>query len=340
MRGMSSVDRHRLGVMRALLARIEYINASIGHSLSQGQANEQALRDLLVSALPDRYGIGTGVIIGTDGVASRQVDVVVYDRSRSNFGLAADAGLFLADQVVAAIEVKTTFTSGSNSALASAVQNVASVKKLQVCDRPWRTVSVDPDTGQSMIVEHRSQPPLGLVLFFAARDQAGPLDLDAHFEAVKAAVSAVSLEHQPDLLMSVGHAAIFRHADLAHTEAGKQQAAFLVRAADGDGLSGDSPEGVTSAWLVNNAGKTSHIAVTGGPQLSLDPLVYPVATVRGRQYLLDRARALLNFLDVQERLLDLRSMSPVWQPSDYFGANYASMAVYPGDFPLTSGAAE
>src|SRR5262245_49166453 len=133
----SDLHKHRLGVLRALTARIELINASIGHRLTQGQENEEAIRDLLTSVLPREYGIGSGVIVGVDGESSKQVDIVVFDRTRANLSLGTNSRLFFADQVLLAIEVKTTFTSGENSALSSALENIASVKRLKVAPHQW-----------------------------------------------------------------------------------------------------------------------------------------------------------------------------------------------------------
>jgi len=307
---MADIGQHRLGVIRALLARIEYINASIGHSLTQGEANELALRDLLVSLLPGRYGVGSGVVVGTDGSASRQIDVVVYDKGRANFALAADPSLFLVDQVIAAIEVKTRFTSGEKSTLSTAVENIASVKSLPMATHSWIEKQTDPSTGATEARELYPMAPIGIVLFFLARENVGALDLDNHLRVVSAAVNSVPLHHRPDLLLSLGHAAVLRYPDLARRAEVPEQSVFLVQTADAiRGLAievesdvkglvtlGDSSlEELTTNQAAIISGRSSRILVTGGGELSLDPQIYPVARIAGKQYLLDRGPGVPKF---------------------------------------------
>ena len=215
----ADLHRHRLGVLRALMARIELINASIGHSLTQGKENEEAVRELLTSVLPMDYGIGSGVIVGVDGAQSKQVDIVVYDRTRANLSLGAKSRLFFADQVLLAIEVKTTFTSGAISPmLASALENIASVKRLKVAAHEWNELS--EQDGISSIVRRKPSPPLGMVFFFSTPEQTGrPLDLDSFFATLKTAIGKIGLAEQPDVLRRWGTRLRSTSMSVAHTEA-------------------------------------------------------------------------------------------------------------------------
>lgn len=346
----ADLHRHRLGVLRALMARMELINASIGHNLTQGEENEEAIRDLLTSVLPQEYGIGSGVIVGVDGEPSKQMDIVVYDRTRANLSLGANSRLFFADQVLLAIEVKTTFTSGDNSSLFSALENIASLKRLKVAPHEWVETRVDEGGGFS-IVRYKPSPPLGMVFFFSTPETAGPLDLDSFFRTLKAAIDNVPLAEQPDLLLSLGHASYFKHKDVgAHAEATQEYAAVLVQdASDGNSVlqlpedvgplkalldvsQMDLTAGEIMGVQVSNPAKTSTIHVIRGDVLREEPTVYRVARAKKSYWLLDRVRAFLLCVEVIEILLRVKRPSPRWSGNDYFGPTWSATKAYPRDF--------
>jgi hypothetical protein len=77
------------------------------HNLYECQSR---IRRLLVEFLPPQYGIGSGIIVDTEGNESKQVDVIIFDKSIPNYTLSRESKIFLADQVLATIEIKTTFT--------------------------------------------------------------------------------------------------------------------------------------------------------------------------------------------------------------------------------------
>lgn len=333
------------------MARMEFINSSIGHNLTHGEENESAIRELLTSILPSAYGVGSGVIVGVDGEASRQIDIIVYDRTRANMTLAANSRLFFADQVLLTIELKTRFTSGDNSSLSGALENTASVKRLKVAPHKWVESRPDPSTGELAFTSYSPSTPVGVIFFFAAPETSGPLDLESFFETLKSAVDLIPLDQQPDLLFSLGHASVFRHIDIGCHEAATQQfSATLVQSAEDKAQVLVLPKdvgplkaimnlsrtalsaGVLNTFEIPNLKKTSKVQVVSGDQLFEEPETFRVVRVGDAHYLLDRVRAFLVFVETIERLLRIKRPNPLWSGADYFGPAWPLSSAYPDDF--------
>lgn len=343
----ANLHQARLGVLRAIEARIELINASVGHNLVQGTANEDAVRQLVADTLPDRFGVGTGVIVGVDGRASRQVDIVVFDRTRANYLLHDDTRMFLADHVVAAIEIKTTFTA---ALLASALANIGSVKELAVSPQTWTRAETLPGTDQQVHVQYQGTPPLGIVFFFGTAETAGPMVLENHFSDLKRAIDEVDLASQPDFLCSLGHASLFRHRDVGvHTEETQEYSAVLVQlCSDAEQVMGLPADGKTKALvdlaasdrseqeypsvMAPNSTDTSRIRVVTGQHLTTLSVQYRLAEHGGQAYALDRHRCFLNFVHATELIISRKRLNPNWLASDYLGREFFSASVWPDDF--------
>jgi len=72
-----------------------------------GDAREFFVTHVLKSVLAPSLHIGTGKIIGHDGSQSNQIDVIIYDPAFPVLEVQPGHGLYLAEGVVAAIEVKS-----------------------------------------------------------------------------------------------------------------------------------------------------------------------------------------------------------------------------------------
>lgn len=80
-------------------------------SLDRGTGREEALRGFLQSNLPKRYGVGTGFVVNSGGIQSRQIDIVIYDALTCPvFAIDKTHNAFPVEGVYAAIEVKSTLT--------------------------------------------------------------------------------------------------------------------------------------------------------------------------------------------------------------------------------------
>lgn len=101
----------------------------VKHNLEKGLGNEEALRGLLRSFLPLRYGVGKGKIANPAGEMSKHLDVIVYD-ALSCPTLFVDENrnqILPIEGVFGVIEVKSTLTA---TTLADAFDNLASVHSL------------------------------------------------------------------------------------------------------------------------------------------------------------------------------------------------------------------
>src|SRR2546426_3501234 len=67
------------GILHQLQGEVDLINALVPHNATKGDLNEQSLKRILASFLPNRYAIGSGFVVDSFGARSKQVDIVVYD---------------------------------------------------------------------------------------------------------------------------------------------------------------------------------------------------------------------------------------------------------------------
>jgi hypothetical protein len=120
---LDAVEQHLLQISR--------IPANAGHMLHRGTPREAFIREFLAGNLSAKLAVGTGEIIDATSLPRQprnQFDIVIYkaDYPRIDFGGGVNA--FLAESVVATIEVKSLLT---QSELEVAVQSASKVKKLQ-----------------------------------------------------------------------------------------------------------------------------------------------------------------------------------------------------------------
>jgi hypothetical protein len=107
------------------------IPANSGHTLHRGTPREAFIRQFLESHLAQTVAIGTGEVI--DALSQpreqrTQVDVVIYKRDYPKLHLGGGIDAFLAESVVAAIEVKSVLTEVD---LGRSIENARTVKALQ-----------------------------------------------------------------------------------------------------------------------------------------------------------------------------------------------------------------
>lgn len=99
------------------------------HNLEKGLGNEQAMRDLLMSFLPGRFGVAKGKIVNAKGQMSRQLDVIIYDTLTCPrlFVDENENQILPIEGVFEVVEVKTTL---SSTTLKKAFENLQSVYEL------------------------------------------------------------------------------------------------------------------------------------------------------------------------------------------------------------------
>lgn len=106
---MSIVAEYWAGVFRRLDAEVNVFAQLVAHEGEKGRENEAIMARILEALVPQRFGIGSGLLIDTSDRYSRQTDIIVYDQSDEPAVLAQTTQLlFPIESVLASIEVKTT----------------------------------------------------------------------------------------------------------------------------------------------------------------------------------------------------------------------------------------
>jgi hypothetical protein len=113
-----------------MLTSLAKTRAALSHNLSKGEAAEEAFRKFLRSHLPDSLGVTKGQIVDSKGAISRQLDAIVYNKSRTPMLFTSDEGdqqLVPSEGAVAVVEVKTRI---EPSMVENIMENMKSVKRL------------------------------------------------------------------------------------------------------------------------------------------------------------------------------------------------------------------
>lgn len=103
---------HLDSVENALIAKSK-IPSSAGHTLHKGTPREIFIREFLMGHLSEKVAIGSGEIIDANskpGQSRNQHDIVIYKREFPKLDFGGDISGFLAESVVATIEVKSNLT--------------------------------------------------------------------------------------------------------------------------------------------------------------------------------------------------------------------------------------
>ena len=132
----------------------------ISHALTAGEAREYALRRLLKDYLPQRIEIDNGFIIDTSGRQSRQIDIVIYDRTVATIFNVEGAKYFPCETVIAVGQVKSDIDSRED--LRNALDNIESVKQLDRSNKGENELITGPGISLkglkfNPVIEHRDQ---------------------------------------------------------------------------------------------------------------------------------------------------------------------------------------
>lgn len=103
------VSDYWAGVLQRLQAEVSVFAQLVAHEGERGRENEAVLERILAGFVPQRYGIGSGLLIDSNDSYSRQTDIVLFDQSDEPRMFAQTTQLlFPVENVLASIEVKTT----------------------------------------------------------------------------------------------------------------------------------------------------------------------------------------------------------------------------------------
>lgn len=120
-----------LDAVEGQLLAISKIPANAGHLLHRGTPREAFIREFLTNHLSAKLAVGTGEIIDANSLPRQprnQFDIVIYKSEYPKIDLGGGVSAFLAESVVATIEVKSLLTAAE---LATAIASAAKAKRLQ-----------------------------------------------------------------------------------------------------------------------------------------------------------------------------------------------------------------
>lgn len=124
---MAAVEEHLLAISR--------IPANTGHSLHKGTPREAFIREFLETHLNSTVAVGTGEIIDAHsqpGAKRNQFDIVIYKRNYPRLDFGGGVNGFLAESVVATIEVKSTLDKAAIEQAVNAARNAKALKRNEV----------------------------------------------------------------------------------------------------------------------------------------------------------------------------------------------------------------
>jgi hypothetical protein len=106
---VSTVQRYWAGALQRLRAEVDIFSSLLEHYGERGRANELAFAQVLERFLPSRWAVGTGIVVDRHGRQSRQMDIVIFERSDEAAIFAQSTQLLHpVETVIACVEIKTT----------------------------------------------------------------------------------------------------------------------------------------------------------------------------------------------------------------------------------------
>ena len=128
---MTLLTAHMDAVEGQLLATSR-IPANSGHSLHKGTPREAFIRGYLEGHLSQNVAIGTGEIIDASSEPNQQrnqIDIVIYRRDYPRLDFGGGVNAFLAESVIATIEVKSTLDQDEMRKSVKSASNTKALKK-------------------------------------------------------------------------------------------------------------------------------------------------------------------------------------------------------------------
>lgn len=104
------------------------VTKEISHPLKSGEAREHALRKIFQKYLSQRVGIDQGFVIDAQGKESKQIDIIIHDKTVATVFEVSATKYFPCEIVLAVGEVKSDINSKKN--LDDALDKIKSVKEL------------------------------------------------------------------------------------------------------------------------------------------------------------------------------------------------------------------
>lgn len=143
-----SIDEYYADISQELKRKSERVKLGFStHRLSAGENREDIIGDFLKDNLPKSFGVGTGLILSSEGEFSSQADLVIVDHL-NNAPLYPDSKnkLWLVESIYALLEVKTDL---NPSNIQDSIKKCIKFKRLK---REFQTVPSLPRDVESLFI--------------------------------------------------------------------------------------------------------------------------------------------------------------------------------------------
>lgn len=105
------------------MSRLYELSGGVDNDVEKGAFREFFVAQLIRPFVPAHFGVGSGVVVDSNGKQSRQTDVIIYDRRLlPPILLAGDRGIFPIDSVLRVIEVKSLLRASDYKTLIDAAR--------------------------------------------------------------------------------------------------------------------------------------------------------------------------------------------------------------------------
>ena len=113
-----------------LMTEFQEVTEPLEHNGVKGSLREEILTKCLKELLPQKYSVGSGIIVDADQTQSRQQDFFIYDAFDSTVFLKRSSYQVVPiESVYATVEIKSSL---NKNELEKCVKNIQSVKKLKL----------------------------------------------------------------------------------------------------------------------------------------------------------------------------------------------------------------
>lgn len=136
------------------------ISAQFNHHGNRGSYREDSLKSFLTNGkLPEIFGIASGEIISQYSQVSKQMDAIIYDKSKSIiFEASESTKIFPIESVLGVIEVKSQL---SKTKLIEGLENIKSLKTLHAPQ------FIKRNYGDRVKIGYYNNPPFGVIFAYS-----------------------------------------------------------------------------------------------------------------------------------------------------------------------------
>lgn len=280
------LSQYYKGILGQLNSEVQLINRLFKHNGLKGDGNETAIRDLIKQFIPNKYGVGTGIIIDKNRNQSRQCDIIIYDNYNYPELLSMSTSKFYpVDLVYAVIEVKTSLDSEKSKL---AIQNIDSVLKLDYIQETFRVLPTEPigDFSKATLFQDEpTRPPLGLVFSY-----------ETSTNNISTFLNWFSSENNEEGINLPSHICSLDQGMLLLKSPLKDELPLVFPIVEGDNF--------------QTVEENESVEINGKTFYKYKDSLYPYTKVGEYNVLIDQSKTLLNFILILTRMLQVKHLSP------------------------------